>query len=121
MDITGAVPVRVNGKYSITITNFSRDKSTPTKVHRGAFGNFGTSQAPGADITGSFKVSVPKTGFEFNWAQEFGGTGGSIVLDLPTKIGLTSVKLSKDSLAVDQAQGNTEQTINFTAQDEVTL
>jgi hypothetical protein len=120
-DITGAVPIRINGKYAITVTNFQRDKNTGTKVHTGAFGNFGTSQAPEGQISGSFKVSIPKTGFEFIWANEFGGSGGSIVAEFPNKLGFTSVKLSGDSLTVDQAQGNTEQTIRWTAEHEINL
>jgi hypothetical protein len=122
MDIQGSVPARVNSKYAITITNFQRDINTPTKVHRGAFGNFGTSQAPEGDITGSFKVSVPKDGFEFSWRREFGKKGGGrLVLELPTNLAYTGVKLSGDSLTIDQAAGNTEQTIKWTAEHEVEI
>lgn len=121
-DIAGAVPIRINSKYAITVTNFQRDKNTNTKVHRGAFGNFGTSQAPGDDISGSFKVSIPKAGFEFVWADEFGGAGGgNIVAEFPNQLGFTAVKLSGDSLNVDQAMGNTEQTIKWTAEKEIPL
>lgn len=121
MDIQGAVPTKINGKFGITITNFSRSKKRATKVHRGAFGNFGTSQAPDDDITISFKVSVPKTGFEFNWLQEFGKAGATITLQLPNPLGFKGVKLSEDSITIDQAAGNTEQTVNCTAEGEVEL
>jgi hypothetical protein len=112
----------MNGKFAITVTNFQRDNNVTTKVHRGAFGNFGTSQAPEGDITGSFKVSIPKTGFEFKWKEEFGRPGGgSIQVQLPNPLGFTGVKLSADSLGVDQAAGNTEQTIKWTAEHEEEL
>lgn len=119
--VVGPVSVKINGRFAITVTNFSRDVSIPTKVHKGAFGPFGNSQGI-ADVTGSFKVSIPKTGLEFKFSKELGGDGGSIVatgLQSVFKEGYTKVLLNKDSLSADEAAGNTEVTIGWTAQERV--
>jgi hypothetical protein len=112
----------VNGKFAITVTNFSTKASQNTKQHAGAFGVFGTSQ--GAYLpSGSFKVSIPKTGFEFVWANEFPAAGGGrLTLDIPgARTDYTRVKISEKDLSIDQAQGLTEQTVNWTAEEEVPL
>jgi hypothetical protein len=40
LEIVGTVPVKVNGKYSITVTSFNVKKSQTTRQHAGAFGVF---------------------------------------------------------------------------------
>lgn len=121
MDITGPVPIRINGKFSITVTNFSSKASQNTKQHAGAFGVFGTSQGARL-ISGSFKVSIPKTGLEFSFRKEFPSVGGgAITVETPNRTGYTAVKISEDDLSVDQAQGLTEKTINWSAELEVDL
>src|SRR5579863_3809730 len=42
MEIVGPVPIKVNGRYAITVTNFNVKKAQNTKQHAGAFGVFGT-------------------------------------------------------------------------------
>jgi hypothetical protein len=122
MEVVGSVPIKVNGKYSVTVTSFSRKKSQNTKQHAGAFGVFGISQGAAVLVSGSFKVSIPKTGFEFKWADEFAGDGGTIVADIPgSRLGYNGVKINEDDLSVDQAQGLTEVTLNWMAQREVPL
>jgi hypothetical protein len=112
----------VNGKYAITVTNFNVKKSQNTKQHAGAFGVFGISQGAAVLVSGSFKVSIPKTGLEFRFANEFAGDGGTIVADIPgNRLGYNGVKVNEDDLSVDQAQGVTEMTINWMAQKEVPL
>ena len=123
MEIVGPVAIKINGRFAITVTNFSRDVSTPTKVHKGAFGPFGNSEGI-SDVTGSFKVSIPKTGLEFKFSKEFAGEGATLVaqgLASLFKEGYTKVKVNKDSLSVDQAAGNTEVSIGWTAQERVEL
>lgn len=123
MEIVGPVSIKINGRFAITVTNFSRDVSTPTKIHKGAFGPFGTSEGI-SDVTGSFKVSIPKTGMEFNFSKEFAGEGATLVaqgLASLFKESYTKVKVNKDSLSVDQGAGNTEITIGWTAQERVDM
>lgn len=118
MDLVGAVPIKVNGRYAITVTEFSAKKATPTKTHAGAFGNFGQSQGALKDITGSFKVQIPKTGFEFNWELEFGQAGGGrIVAEVAPGAfkGYREVRISEESLAVLQGEGNTSATVTWRA------
>jgi hypothetical protein len=121
MEVVGPVPIKINGRYAITVTNFSTKKSRNTKQHAGAFGVFGISQ--GAElVSGSFKVSIPKTGLEFQFATEFAGDGGTIVAEIPGgRLGYNAVKINEDDLSVDQAQGVTEKTINWMAQRETPL
>ncbi len=123
MDIVGPVPVKFNGRYAITVTDFSAKKGIPTKVHAGAFGNFGTSQGAIRNISGSFKVSVPKTGMEFDWDLEFAGAGGRIVAEIaPGSFkGYTNVKISEEDLAIAQAEGTTSYTINWIAAGDKTV
>jgi hypothetical protein len=122
MEITGPVPIKVNGRYAITVTNFSVKKAQNTKQHAGAFGVFGISQGAAVLVSGSFKVSIPKTGFEFQFATEFSGDGGTIVAEIPgNRLGYNGVKINEDDLSVDQAQGLTEKTINWMAQRETPL
>lgn len=124
MNITGPVNVKINGRYAITVTQFSKRTTVATKQHVGAFGVFGTSQSAGKMISGSFKLSIPETGLEFDLATEFGGQGGGIQCENKTgtwRRGFTSVKLAEDSVNVDETQGNTEVTVNWTAEKEVTL
>jgi hypothetical protein len=124
MDITGPVDVQINSRYAITVTNFSKKKAIATKQHVGSFGVFGTSQSAGKMISGSFKVSIPETGLEFDFDKEFGGLGGTIKCANKSKTwrrAFTFVKLAEDDVAVDQTQGSTEITINWTAQEEVLL
>jgi hypothetical protein len=122
MELVGPVPIKVNGRYAITVTNFNVKKSQATKTHSGAFGVFGVSQSAAVMISGSFKVSVPKSGFEFNFASEFAGDGGSIVVQLPgDRLGYSGVKINEDDLSIDQVQGVTDRTLNFVAQREVPL
>ena len=121
--IVGPVGIKINGRYAITVTNFSRDVSTPTKVHKGAFGPFGSSEGI-PDVTGSFKVSIPKTGLEFKFSREFAGDGATIVangLQSVFKEAYVKVKVNKDSLTADEAAGNTEVTIGWTAQERVEM
>lgn len=123
-NITGPVKVQINGRYAITVTSFQKKKSIATKQHVGAFGVFGTSQSAGQLISGSFKVSIPETGLEFKFADEFGGAGGNIKCENMTgswRLGFTAVKLSEDDVSVDETQGNTDVTINWTAEAEVDL
>jgi hypothetical protein len=122
VEIVGPVPIKVNGKFAITVTNFSRKKSQNTKQHAGAFGVFGISQGAAVLVSGSFKVSIPKTGFEFKFADEFAGDGGTIVAEIPgNRLGYSGVKINEDDLSVDQAQGLTEVTVNWMAQRETAL
>lgn len=123
-NITGPVDVKVNGRYAITVTNFQKKKSIATKQHVGSFGVFGTSQSAGKMVSGSFKVSIPERGLEFDFEREFGGEGGNITCSNKSgswRRAFTAVKLSEDDVSVDQTQGNTEITINWTAEAEVTL
>jgi hypothetical protein len=122
VEIVGPVPVKVNGKFAITVTNFNRKKSQNTKQHAGAFGVFGISQGAAILVSGSFKISIPKTGFEFKFADEFAGDGGTIVAEIPgSRLGYSGVKINEDDLSVDQAQGLTEMTLNWMAQRETPL
>src|SRR5579863_1244577 len=92
MEIVGPVPIKINGRYAITVTNFNVKKSQNTKQHAGAFGVFGISQGAAILVSGSFKVSIPKTGFEFQLATEFfadreddqldGAAGGGMLISL---------------------------------------
>jgi hypothetical protein len=124
MNITGPVDVKINGRYAITVTGFNKKKSQATKQHVGSFGVFGTSQSAGKMVSGSFKVSIPEAGLEFDFDKEFGGAGGRIECANKSKRwkrAFTAVKLAEDDLAVDEVQGNTEVTINWTAEKEVPL
>lgn len=120
MDVVGPVPVKINGRFAITVTDFSARAATPTKVHAGAFGNFGISQGSIRNLTGSFKVSIPKAGFEFDFAAEFGGDGGRIVAEIAPGAfkGYRFVKISEEDLQVMQSEGSTSWTVNWTAQDD---
>jgi hypothetical protein len=122
MEIVGPVPLKVNGKYAITVTNFNRKRAQNSKQHAGAFGVFGISQSAAVLVSGSFKVSIPKTGFEFQFANEFAGDGGTLVAEIPgSPLGYSGVKINEDDLSVDQAQGLTEMTLNWMAQREIPL
>lgn len=123
-NITGPVDVRVNGRPSITVTNFQKKKSIATKQHVGSYGVFGTSQSAGKMVSGSFKVPIPEKGLEFDFEREFGGEGGNIVCSNKSgtwRRGYTAVKLAEDDVSVDQTQGNTEITINWTAEAEIVM
>lgn len=123
-NITGPVDVQINSKYAITVTNFQKKKSIATKQHVGSFGVFGTSQSAGKMISGSFKVSIPEDGLEFDFDKEFGGYGGNIKCANKSKTwkrAFTAVKLAEDDVSVDQVAGNTEITINWTAEAEIPL
>lgn len=124
-NITGSVFVEVNGRPAITVTSFQKKKSIATKQWVGAYGVFGTSQSAGKMISGSFKVPIPEAGGpEFDFEKEFGGAGGNIKCRNATgswRRAFTAVKLAEDDLAVDETQGNTEITINWTAENEVVL
>lgn len=120
-DIAGAVPAKINGRYAITVRDIQASEKIPTKVHRGPFGNFGSSQAPEGDLSLSFKVSVPKDGFEFNWKAEFAKAGASITFDAPISRGFTGVKLAGDDISIDNAQGDTLQSVQCTAEHRVDL
>lgn len=124
MNITGPVDIQINSRYSITATQFSKKAAQATKQHVGSFGVFGTSQSAGVLISGSFKVSIPEQGLEFDFAAEFGGNGGNIKVSNKTggyRRAFTFVKLAENDLNVDETQGNTDVTINWTAEAELPL
>jgi hypothetical protein len=124
MNITGPVDIQINGRFAITVSNFQKKMTIATKQHVGSFGVYGTSQSAGKMVSGSFKVSIPESGLEFDFATEFGGQGGNIKCSNKTgsfRRGFTAVKLAEDDLSVDQTAGNTEVTINWTAELEVPL
>lgn len=123
-NITGPVKVSINGREAITVTQFTKRKSIATKQHVGARGVFGTSQSAGKLISGSFKVSIPETGLEFDFEKEFGGNGGNMKCENMSgsfRRAFTAVKLAEDDLNVDETQGNTDVTINWTAEKELPI
>lgn len=54
-NIQGQVPIEIEHTYQVTVEQWSLDNSTPTTVHKSAFGNTGTSQGV-PDYQGSFRV-----------------------------------------------------------------
>ena len=119
--IVGPVKVKINGKFAITVENFTWDQNIPTKSHFGGYGFFGQSQGQ-APWSGSMKAPFPATGAEFDWAKEFANGQGTIQLaDAGMKLGFENVALAGHGGSVDQVQGATDGTIKWQAGTMVSL
>ena len=111
--VVGPVKAKINGKFAITVENFSWDYTIPTKQHFGGYGYYGTSQGQNG-VSGSFKFAFPATGAEFDFTKEFAGSMGTIQLaDKGIKIGFENVALAGGGGSIDQVQGATEGTIKW--------
>jgi hypothetical protein len=113
MPLVGTVPVKINSRFAVTLTDFNYDYDRPTQIKAGAAGNIDTATGI-SQGSGSFKMAIRQdTGLEFSLATlaaEF-----SINFPLgPNRFALLGCVASKEALSVQQQQGNTEFTINFT-------
>lgn len=113
MPLVGTVPIRISSRPAVTVTDFSYDWSGSNNVRVGGYGPFGTSKSPRKG-TGSFKM-VPRqeTGVEFNLDAFLYEFNISFPMGL-NRYSLIGCEADKESLSVQQENGNTEYTISFT-------
>lgn len=119
-DLVGQVPAKIDHKIVVTITNLSVRKSTPTTVRKGALGVIGMAQGV-PDVTGSFRLAVPKTGLEFD-LEAVGSKPGGFTLTYEVGAVVYSVlgcKFSEDDISVDNGAGNVEVSVNFTGTERI--
>ena len=122
LDLVGQVPAEIDHKIVVTLTNLSVRKSTPTVVKKGALGPIGVAQGI-PDVSGSFRLPVPKTGLELN-LDALGKQPGGFVLTYTAGLNRYAVigcVFAEDDISVDQGAGNVEVSVNFTATERVRL
>lgn len=122
-EVIGVLYAKVNQKFSVTLTDFSKDLRANTKTHVGAFGAFGISQGP-FTVSGTFKVSIPAEGLEFDFLDELSLPGGSLTVESPSgnyRRGYRSVVVAQESSSTNQETGITQMTYSWQAQAEVPL
>ena len=120
IDLVGQVPAEINHKIAVTLTNLSVRKATPTVVKKGALGVIGTAQGI-PDVTGSFRLAVPKTGLELD-LETLGSTPGGFTLTYTVganRYAVLSCRFSEDDITVDNGGGNVEYSINFTGTERI--
>lgn len=122
LDLVGQILAEIDHKVTITLTNLSVRKSTPTVVKKGALGVIGVAQGI-ADVTGTFRLAVPKTGLEIN-LEELGARPGGFTLTYTaglSRYAILGCVFAEDDITADQGAGNVEVSINFTATERVRL
>jgi hypothetical protein len=122
LDLVGQVPAEINHKIAVTLTNLSVRKATPTVVKKGALGVIGTAQGI-PDVTGSFRLAVPKTGLEID-LEALGSTPGGFTLSYTVganRYAVLSCRFSEDDINVDNGAGNVEVSVNFTGTERIRL
>ena len=122
LDLVGQAPAEIDHKIVVTLTTLSARKSTPTVVKKGALGMIGMAQGV-PDVSGSFKLPVPKTGLEIN-LDTIGSKPGGFTLTYTigvNRFAILGCKFSEDDIAVDNGAGNVEITVNFTGAERIQL
>jgi len=116
MALVGAVPLRINNRPAITVTDFNYDFAGTNNVRLGGYGAIGT-QKSGRKGSGSFKM-IPRqeTGPEFDLAVFF--VEFVVAFPIGTKrYQLLGCEADKESLSIQQESGATEYNISFTFTD----
>lgn len=122
LDLVGQVPASIDHKIAVTITNLSVRKATPTVVKKGALGPIGVAQGI-PDVTGNFRLAVPKTGLEID-VDALGSKPGGFTLSYvqgANTFAVVGCRFSEDDVTVDNGAGNVEYSINFTGTERVRL
>lgn len=112
MALVGTVPVKVNGRHAVTLTDFSYDLDRPVTVKSGAFGPIDTAIGSGTGGSFSFKLAIrQENGVEFTIDTLFSEFSIDFPLG-PNRYKLLGCNTSKEALSVQQAQGNADFSIN---------
>jgi hypothetical protein len=122
LDLVGQVPAELDHRIAVTLTNLNVRKSTPTVVRKGAYGVIGTAQGI-PDVTGSFKLAVPKTGLEVD-LEALGSKPGGFTLTYSLgvmKYAVLGCRFSEDDITVDNGAGNVEVSVNFTGTERIRI
>ena len=122
LDLVGQVPAEINHKIAVTLTNLNVRKATPTVVKKGALGVIGTAQGI-PDVTGSFRLAVPKSGLEID-VEALGSKPGGFTLTYTVganRYAVLGCRFSEDDITVDNGAGNVEVSVNFTGTERIRL
>lgn len=122
LDLVGQVPAEIDHSIAVTMTNLRVNKSTPTRVKKGALGPIGTAQGI-PDITATCQLAVPKTGLEIN-LEALGIKVGGFTLTYTAGINrwaLLGCVVSGDAISVDNGAGEVEVSFDITATERIRL
>lgn len=117
MPLVGSVPLRVNNRPAVTVTDFNIDADRPGQIKVGGYGVIGSSEGPAITGTGSFKLA-PKleNGLEFPLGELLKPFTLNFPLG-PNRFAVLGCKLTKLSVAVAQQAGNTDVPVQFIFED----
>lgn len=113
MALVGSVPVKINNRNGVSITDFNVDFDRPGQVKVGGFGVIGSSEGGAVTGTGSFKMAPrQENGLEFPLAELL--LPFSMNFPLGTqRFAILGCKLTRGSISVAQKEGNTDAPIQF--------
>lgn len=113
MSLTGPIPVRVNGRPAISITDFDIGVDRPGQVVAGGYGVIGTSQGVETG-SGSFKIRPrQESGLEFPIDVLRAPFSMAFPLGLAQRYGVLSCSMTSMRLSNQQQGGNNEWTVSF--------
>lgn len=117
MALVGSVPLKINNRNAVTVTDFNVNFTRPGQVKVGGFGAFGSSEGGAVTGTGSFKQGPRmEGGMEFPLAELL----RPFTLNFPLgtqRFAILGCKLTEGSIAVAQKEGNTDVPITFLFED----
>ena len=122
LDLVGQVPAEIDHGIVVTITNLSARKATPTTVKKGALGPIGAAQGI-PDVSGNFRLAVPKTGLEID-IDALGSKPGGFTLSYTVGtmvFAILGCRFSEDDITVDNAAGNVEVSVNFIGTERIRI
>lgn len=122
VDLVGQAPAEIDHRFAVTLTHLNVRKTTPTVVKKGAAGVIGTAQGI-PDVTGSFKLAVPKTGLEID-LETLGSKPGGFTLTYTlgaNRYAVLGCRFSEDDISVDNGAGNVEVNVSFTGTERIRL
>lgn len=122
IDFVGVVPVEIDHKYVITISQFSVRVTQPQVVKKGAIGVLGKAQGV-PDVSGSFRLEIPKDGYEVDVVALFQKPGG-VTLSYTLgrkKWAILGVNASEKAVGSGEGDGNTSANFNYVGTEEIPL
>jgi hypothetical protein len=113
MALVGAVPLRVNNRPAVSVTDFNVDFDRPGQIKVGGYGTIGTATGGAVTGTGSFKMAPrQENGLEFPLAELL----QPFTLNFPLgtqRFAILGCTLTRGSVSVAQKEGNTDAPIQF--------